>query len=161
MHLAAEVARLANEHDPDAIFIDGGGVGGGVVDRCQDLGVDVIEINFGGEPGDRAYLNKRAEMYGLARTWLERGAIPNHPELIEDLTALEYSYAGGRGGETRILLEKKKDFKARMGRSPDAADAFALTFAHPVVSKRIGMYRPAVGPGGGKLVHEFDPLEEG
>ncbi len=158
MHLAGEIARLANELHPDAIFIDGGGVGGGVVDRCTDLGVDVIEVNFGGAPGDRAYLNKRAEMYGIARTWLETGAIPDDRDLKEELTTMDYAYAGGRGGEARIVLEKKQDFKTRLGRSPDAADAFVLTFAHPVVSARFGLHRPDAMPG--TMAHDFDPLDQ-
>jgi hypothetical protein len=43
--------------------------------------------------------------------------------------------------------------KARLGYSPDDADAFVLTFAQPVSGRRAGDSR-------GRIEHEYDPLEE-
>ena len=47
MQLAARIADENARYPCDAIFIDGGGVGGGVVDRCRQLGLRVIEVQFG------------------------------------------------------------------------------------------------------------------
>ena len=90
MQLAAQIAD-ENAHYPcDAIFIDGGGVGGGVVDRCRQLGLQVIEVQFGarsdrasiGQDGAIVYANKRAEIWGSIGEWLRDGAIDNDPELL-------------------------------------------------------------------------------
>jgi phage terminase large subunit len=37
MTVAAKVAEIAQQHRPDAIFIDGGGPGGGVIDRLRQF----------------------------------------------------------------------------------------------------------------------------
>lgn len=55
MQLAARVVDEATRYKADAVFIDGTGVGGGVVDRCRQLGLNVHDVNFASKP-DRAYL---------------------------------------------------------------------------------------------------------
>jgi len=131
MQLASRVAEFVRQHQADAVFVDGGGVGGGVVDRLRDLRVDVIEVNFGCKAEDARYNNKRAEMWGNMREWLDRGAIPTDRELTDDLIGLEYSFTP----TNKIQLEKKEDMKKRGLSSPDIADALALTFAYPVAPK--------------------------
>jgi len=140
MKLAAQIVHLAGNvmfHLPaNAIFIDGTGVGGGVVDRCRQLGLDVIEVNFGGAADGAAsgtavgenYLNKRAEMWGSMRAWLETGSIPDEPQLEQDLIGPEY----GISPRGLIQLEKKSDMKKRGLPSPNIGDALALTFAYEV-----------------------------
>ena len=111
------------------IFVDGGGVGGGVVDRLRQLNMDPIEVQFGGKPDEpRKYANKRAEMWGRMKEWLEIGHLPLDEPLATDLTSVEYSFTVG----DLILLELKEDMKKRGLASPDDGDALALTFAHPV-----------------------------
>lgn len=143
-HVAQEWQDASDRGDkPDGLFVDGGGVGGGVVDRLRQLGVPVTEVQFGGAAdnaglgisgaaGER-YANKRAEMWGAMRAWLAVGAIPNDPELFADLTGVEYGFAG-KGGDA-IVLERKEDMKKRGLASPDYGDALALTFAYPLVKK--------------------------
>lgn len=141
MQVAARVVEEARKHHVDAIFVDGGGVGGGVVDRLRYLRQPVFEVQFGGvadrasvsQEGSVVYFNKRAEMWGLMRDWLPGGVIDNDPELIADLTGVEYGYAL-KDGRDAIQLEKKTDMKKRGLASPDNADALALTFAYPVSS---------------------------
>jgi hypothetical protein len=48
MTVAAKVAEIAQQSRPDAIFIDGGGPGGGVVDRLRQLQHRVFDVQFGG-----------------------------------------------------------------------------------------------------------------
>jgi hypothetical protein len=47
MALATEAATAIERLKPDAVFVDGGGVGGGVVDRLKMLGYRVIEVQSG------------------------------------------------------------------------------------------------------------------
>jgi hypothetical protein len=139
MQVAARVIEEAERHHVDAIFVDGGGVGAGVVDRLRLLRKPVIEVQFGaaadrsvvtGE-GTIAFANKRAEMWGLMREWLAGGTIDDDPELMADLIGVEYGYTI-KNGRDAIQLEKKSDMKKRGLASPDDGDALALTFAYPV-----------------------------
>jgi hypothetical protein len=136
MTLASRVAERAAAVRARAVFVDEGGVGAGVVDRLRQLGVPfVFGVNFGSgaerydaEGAKPLYANKRAEMWGSVKDWLEQGALPEDPELRADLTGVEYGY----NGKGEIQLEKKGDMKKRGLASPDMADALALTFAYPV-----------------------------
>ncbi len=52
-------------------------------------------------------------------------------ELLAALTATTYTFQGDR-----FLIEPKDQVKRKLGYSPDEADAFALTFAEKVSSRR-------------------------
>ena len=131
MQLAARVAEAVREFKPDAVFVDGGGVGGGVIDRLRQLSIDCIEVNFGSKADEGRYLNKRAEMWGRMKEWIVGAAIPDENELMDDLVGVEYGYTM----KNQIQLEKKEDMKKRGLASPDMADALALTFAYPVAPR--------------------------
>jgi hypothetical protein len=126
---AGKVAQAIETYKPEAVFIDGGGVGGGVVDILKSQGYRIVEVNFGGQAKDSVkYANKRAEMWGEMRDWLMTGTIDKDDELRDDLIGPEYLF----DKDSRILLEKKDDMKKRGLASPDDGDALALTFAAPV-----------------------------
>ena len=154
MTLAARVAEHVNtlrlSGRPVIINVDGGGVGGGVIDRLRSVGFDVNEVQFGGRAIDsRKWANRRAEIWGAMRDWLTGGAIPKDEILATDLTCVEYGY----NAADAILLEKKESMKARGLASPDSADALAITFAVPVpVGVRDGMQR-----GNRRQQAEYDP----
>lgn len=133
MQLAARVAEhvetLKKAGYRVVIFVDGGGVGGGVVDRLRQLNYDVVEVQFGAKADDgRKYHNKRAEMWGRVKEWLPSGCLAKDEALATDLTSVEYSF---RPDDT-ILLESKESMKKRGLASPDDGDALAITFAYPV-----------------------------
>ena len=163
MQVAARVAEAFATYKPDAIFIDNGGFGAGVVDRCNYLRLPVQGVDFGAVP-DREiqsresgvfYYNKRSEMWGAMRDWLAGGAIDNDPELTADLSGLEYGYAM-KNSRDCIVLEKKEHLKRRGLASPDDGDALALTFAHPVAAAD---QREKYGPrSGAQHQYEYDPL---
>ena len=133
------------------VFVDGGGVGGGVVDRLQQLRLEVIEVQFGGAAADgRKWANKRAEMWGLLRDWLAVGLLPKDEGLATDLTAVEYGFKA----DDSIQLERKEDMKRRGLASPDAGDAYALTFAAPVSDQADP---PRDGVHGARRPAEHDP----
>jgi phage terminase large subunit len=135
MEVAAKVVEVARDKNPDTIFIDGGGVGGGVVDRCRQLGLEVVEINFGSKATQRGYSNLRAQMWGnLKEAIIDGIRLPDEPDLITDLTGLEYGYTL----KNEIKLESKEAAKSRGIASPDLADALALTYVLPVYPSRMG-----------------------
>jgi hypothetical protein len=119
---------------PDAIFVDKIGIGSGIVDRLKELGVPVIGVNSAARAEDpERYANKRAEIWYRFKQWLEDGPnrLPKDAALIADISAPSYktSSNGSR------LIESKDDMKKRGMRSPDGADALAMTFAENVVPR--------------------------
>lgn len=128
MEVAREVMQAMKDHSgAAAVFVDGIGVGAGVVDRLQMLGVPVIEVN-GGENAfdDVTYYNKTAEMWDRMRTWLRGGDLPSKDnETRNALIGREYYF----DDKERVRLERKSDMKKRGLDSPDEADALAHTFA--------------------------------
>lgn len=129
---AEKIADAIQRINPDQVNIDGGGIGGAVVDILKGWNYKVTEVNFGSAATDeKRYANKRAEMWGDSREWLETGMIDDDAEFRDDLIGPEYMI--DKNG--RILLESKADMKARGLASPDDGDAFVLTFAQPVQRK--------------------------
>ena len=135
MTLAGIVAQHIDKDQPDAVFVDMGGLGAGVVDRLHQLGCDqVIGVDFGGQAADTAlHANKRTEMWCNVADWLKKGGgLPDDQEMADDLTGPQYGFTGDKG---QIVLEKKSDMKKRGLASPDSGDSLALTFAHPVARR--------------------------
>ncbi len=133
MEIAGLVHKIIEDAKPVKVFIDVGGLGAGVVDRLNELGYKdiVVAVNGGSSPLDgKRYRNKRAEMWGLMLEWLkdEPCQIPDSNTLHADLCNIRYSF----DSNSRLLMEKKEDMKKRGIRSPDEADALALTFAYPL-----------------------------
>lgn len=138
-YLMAEIRDL----HPSKIFIDVGANGAGVYDILVDRGMGeiLVGVNFGGKAiYDDRYFNKRAEMWGEANEWLKQELpvqIPNDEELLDDLCSVNKKY----DSKGRLQLESKDEVKKRIGRSPDRADAFVLTFAEPVIDNgKVKMY---------------------
>ena len=133
-----EVANRATfyikEYKPAKIFVDAGGVGGGVVDILNDRGFKKIvqPVMFGSKAfASERYHNRRAEMWDEMRNWLaseQEVSIPDDEALCAELCAISKKY----DSQGRLQLEDKDELKKRLGRSPDKADALALTFAAPV-----------------------------
>jgi len=72
MQISSRIMEQVNLHEPDAVFIDGTGIGWGVHDRLNQLGCpNLVGVDFGAK-ADRTdlsdaaarYANKRAEMWG-------------------------------------------------------------------------------------------------
>lgn len=151
MEVANRVIDCINQYRPQAVFIDAGAMGAGVIDRLRQLQYQVSEVNFGEAAlsTDR-YANIRAEMYFKCRDWLTSGgALPKNAELKTELSTVEYKF----NPSGRIVLEPKEKLKERTGKSPDLADALVLTFARPVYMQgRVGRQRQMCNT-------EYDPFE--
>lgn len=147
--------QIIDKERPARVFIDVGGAGVAMVDRLHEMGYTSIvrAINFGSaplepQPTDEngkpygGYVNRRAEMWGKSRDWLEDigGADIDDTDVIQaDACGPGYKY----DSLTRVLLESKDDMRKRGVRSPDEWDAVALTFAEPVIITSQAPRRPA------------------
>jgi hypothetical protein len=132
MEIAGIVHNIILEKNPDKVCIDVVGLGAGVYDRLKELGHEkvIVAVNGGSTPLDaNKYFNKRAENWALMKEWLSEQPveIPDIDTLHADLCNIRYTF-DSRG---RLVMEKKQDMKKRGIRSPDEADALALTFAIP------------------------------
>lgn len=132
VELANILTASIKEENPRRIFLDMGNTGAGVYDILKDRGFakTVRGVNFGAKAmnSDR-YYNKRAEMWAEANEWLKDNVqLVNDDELLDDLCSVNKFY----DSSGRLQLESKDKVKERIGRSPDKADAFVLTFAEPV-----------------------------
>lgn len=124
---------------PDGIFIDGGGVGGGVVDQVRNKQLFCVEVQFGGKDiitgvvfdnqGER-YANMRAAMYGALRAWLKSGMLPvGDSDLRTAMLAIRYTI----NKQDQIILVSKEDLmEDNPGLILDDLDALALTFGGPL-----------------------------
>jgi hypothetical protein len=160
VQVAARILEVYQQYHVDAIFIDGGGVGGGVVDNVRALRLFCYDIQFGSRPdgvgfatgtdGER-YANKRAEMWGAMRSWLKGGAVVAEPDLRRQLIAPLYTL----NLKSEIQLERKEDMMKRGAESPDIADALALTFALPVAKNA---WAGGEGPKKENVESEYNPF---
>ena len=142
MQTAGRVIALAREWGiaPDGIALDDTGVGGGVTDRLDEEGFYVHPVNFAERAEDaEKYANRRTEMYARLAQSLRPGdggafALPRDArDLARQLTDLQYKFTS-RG---QMALESKDDLRKRLGRSPDDADALALTFT--LIQRTLGV----------------------
>lgn len=116
---------------PYRIFVDTIGIGWGVADILQDRGLPVVHANFSEQSIESSYLNKRAEAYFRLRDEVKRRGIrlPYEASLFSELSVLTYEVDKRTG---KIKVADKSEIKNELGRSPDTADALALTFFEPL-----------------------------
>ena len=161
VELAEKVFQAQFRYRADGIMVDGGGVGGGVVDNIRNKRLHCYEVQFGGKDviyntiwgnSGEKYANNRAAMYGACRAWLKGGALPPDPELRKQMLAIRYTY----NVRDEILLERKEDLTDEdgYGISLDDIDALVLTFAYAL--------QPNLAAGGDyphkpEVTSEWDP----
>lgn len=138
VEVANILARFEDEHQADAVFIDGG-YGTGIISVGRTWKRNWTIVWFSGESSDPGCLNKRAEMKQATKKWLkEGGSIPKDEVLRDDLL----------GPETiprldgKLQIESKKDMKRRGLPSPNRGDALDLSFAFHVQAKDPGPQEP-------------------
>lgn len=125
MQLVEKIEQAIYKYNPDYICVDGG-AGAGVIDRLKQLGYKIHEVLFGSSSSEPQYFDHRTELYARLRDWLLTGAIDNSQDLKSGLTNPEKELIGR---ESKEKLESKEKMKKRGIKSPDHADALALTFA--------------------------------
>lgn len=155
MEQAGWLKQVIDSEKPARLFIDVGGPGPGIYDRLVEMGYGkvVTAINFGSSPFEPqpkdetgkpkgGYVNRRAEMWGKSRDWLEDPGgvdLPDVDTIQADACGPGYRY----DSLTRVLLESKEEMRKRKVKSPDEWDAIALTFAEPVIDTSQSSRRPA------------------
>jgi len=117
-------------------FIDSIGEGAGVYSRLVELGANAVSAKFSEAAnglrdmtGEREFVNMRAYCYWALRDALDSKlggvlALPPDDELDQELTSIQWAVQSNG----KIKIEPKDDIKKRIARSPDKADAVALTF---------------------------------
>jgi len=124
MHFAGNKETLIN--------IDDTGVGGGVTDILTNKGYNAVGVNFGA----RDHLSDdELDKYdnNITKMWIEFAGIidkvdiPNDEDLKTELSTRLYTYTK----DQKKVIEPKKDFKKRYGKSPDKADGLLLCYMTP------------------------------
>lgn len=129
MMTAHHVAEAIKRERPVQVFVDGSGIGAGVVDRLRQLNFPVVDVNGGNSSLNPRFLNKRVEMWWTMKEAIENVVeLPKNSRLKEELSCIEYDYTD----KGRIRLDRKTDIMDKYGFSPDLADALAYTYAYPV-----------------------------
>ncbi len=153
--LAERVFEVNFQYHADGIMVDGGGVGGGVVDNIRARALHCYDVQFGskddtphfmwGSDGER-YANKRSGMYGACRAWLKNGMLPDDPDLRKQFSAIKYTL--NKRDEIQ-LISKEDMLKLDPDLELDDIDALVLTFAHAL--------EPSAWAGG---LHQQKPMVE-
>jgi len=112
-----------------AIELDGPGVSAYDTLKRGKWAAVVVGVHTGAKLKDDRNYNVKARMWRAALEYLRTGgcSMGIDPELKSQLSSYRYSYRDGL-----LLMEAKKDYKKRIGKSPDRADSWILTFATPM-----------------------------
>lgn len=126
--LSKRVYELALEHKAESVNIDAIGVGGGVVDALNSIGLPGVSGVNVAEPAwnNDKYANLKAELWFSLRQRLLDGevSLPDDKDLERELMcSYKYNLTG------KIVIQAKDDVKKALGRSPDLADSLVLAFA--------------------------------
>jgi len=160
--VAQKIATILRQAGVDARSL-GVDVTGGGVPFCDALSRvlgtnDFLRVHFGGSPSDRSlspydptpanekYTNRVTELWFGAKEWLQNGQLRGvGPDLAQEMTARNFETR--KSGGMKLCVEPKSDMKARMGRSPDIADAAFVLLE--TVRERFGLRPPQdTGPRG-------------
>ena len=103
-----------------------------LANRLEEMDLPVTLVPFGGTPENKAYANKRAELYfNLKKGIQEHGLKGITEEIRRELQATKYKL----NNSNRLQLIPKDEIKLNLGRSPDYADALALSFNEPIIPR--------------------------
>lgn len=130
------------EHKPDVILVDVIGLGAGVHDRLQEMGLPVIGVNVAESPAVKEkFMKLRDELWWRGREWFEAldCTLDDDDQLVAELTSVGYDIVDSSG---RIKVWSKEKMKKELGESPDKADAFLLTLAGPTSVGAAASWKP-------------------
>jgi hypothetical protein len=137
MQQVGNVVNIINQTKATAIKVDTIGIGHGAADRLDELrregkhNAKVVRVNVSEKSTKPLkYMRLRDEIWWtIGHQMINDGVLDLYG--LDDPTVaqlLSPKYQLDSGG--RINIEDKKDTKARLGRSPDDADALLLAFYH-------------------------------
>lgn len=142
--IAKQIVKLCKEHEvpPYRLGVDSTGAGRAfctILDEEFDE-VELFRCEFGGSATLRAisdldttaakdaYADKSAELWFYGKELLKHGQLYGirWNSLTFELTARKHTTAKSAGGRTVVKLEKKRDLRKRINKSPDIADAMCI-----------------------------------
>lgn len=129
MEIVGQIRHIIDKEKPQKVCIDCIGIGAGIVDRLKEIGYSQVEgVNVARSANDKDnHHNLRAELWHEMREWLAQEMpveIPDNDILHGDLTSLGFKF----DSSGRLVIESKENIRKRGLKSPDTADALALTF---------------------------------
>ena len=131
--IARAIADMYQRMDIDAIFLENVGPGQGVISLLKLWNIPHIPVPVGAPSRSKVYQNIRMEIWANMQAWMrEGGSLPDEPELFKQATSIRYKYTNSG----KMLMESKREMKARGLESPDDMDALALTFYQKVSPKK-------------------------
>lgn len=148
MRSVGRLVEKINEWGVTRVKVDCIGIGWALAGRLAELSslhnvvgaqrgetthsAEVVKVNFGAKPTEgkeKRFLNKRAEVYwevGRELSRLKRWDLEEvDDDVIAELTVSTYEIMDSFG---KIKIEPKDDIIARLGESPDRAEALLLAF---------------------------------
>lgn len=132
MRLVGKVVREYNDTPDDlkpvGIYVDTIGVGKGPGDRLKEQGLPIVPAVASNRAYRRKYnYNAKSEWWKEMYEWFrdQDPSIPHDKELIQELTTCKEVPSS----DGRFKVEPKDRYKSRLKRSPDTADALAITFS--------------------------------
>ncbi len=142
MRVVGEVMRAIRASGATRVKVDSVGIGWAVAGRLAELrtqgvhGAEIVAVNVGATPTDPTrFVRLRDEIWWEVGRELSRTLGWDLRE-VDDATIAQLiapRYAPDSSG--RIKVERKEDTRARLGRSPDDADALLLAFYAPIVAE--------------------------
>lgn len=136
--IVEKIIEFGKLHKVDRVFFDIGGVGFGMKDMLRIKGFENAQgIDFGqGADNPSSHLNKRSEIFYRMKMWamyddkpyIENTKHETIQKILSELKAIQIAHRDDQ--KTQII--PKKLIKKDIGRSPDYADAIALTFSKKV-----------------------------
>lgn len=142
VELGEELIRRHHYTRKIAVCVDDGGVGGGVVDRLNQIKrnnptrfwwMEIVRIKFGQRMKHRDYFDSTTYMMGVLRKLLEPYGddgkpkeveiiLPDDDDLVGQLSSRKYSMTE----QSKQKVESKEEMKKRDLPSPDEADCVLL-----------------------------------
>lgn len=140
--LCSKVVLLIKRVKPKKVVIDATeGTGAALVDMLTELGYGkiVVGVKFSESALEEGlYLNRRAEMWASLLEWLSNPLgveLPDDDDLQAEICAPIWGPSATHHTRSGLLvIEPKEHIVKRLKRSPDKADALAMTFAVPIVA---------------------------
>lgn len=134
--LAGRVIEIVDDWggcDAIVIELDGPGVSCYDTLKRSKYASITVGIHTGARRKDGKNYNLRAKMWRGLLDWLKDGPVSMHRDgdLKAEVTAMRYTYRDGL-----LLMESKKDYKKRVGKSPDRGDSLAISFAIDAMPKK-------------------------
>jgi len=147
MSVAGRTTFLRGELEiaDENVFIDGTGVGAGLVDALRGGEEQITNVILGSKATNEfRFTNKRAECFWRLRQWIMEGGQLSDDDCWNELTHIKWKVQSNK----KIIIISKEELLKRGVPSPDHADSLALTFANKPVESIAAPYRT-------KEEHEF------